>query len=191
MRPNPVPRLSRTDYFRLSVLNLFSHNRAELVNGVVTESPARSNTFAVCSALLTDALRSAFGAECWVRTLAPLDLTEWYIPSPAVAVVNGSLASWHGRREHPTSALLVGEVSEDDIDYQRMKASLYAATGIADYWILNIPDGVLEIRRDPRPDATQDFGFGYATLSTLAAADFATPLAIPTARIPVADLLPG
>ena len=54
----------------------------------------------------------------------------------------------------------------------------------------DLPDNVLEVRRDPRPDATQPFGFGYASLTTLTATDFATPLAVPTARVPVADLLP-
>ena len=71
------------------------------------------------------------------------------------------------------------------------KGSLYAACGIPEYWILNIPDNVLEIRRDPRPDATQPLGFGYASLTTQTATDFAVPLAVPGARIAVADLLPA
>ncbi len=51
-------------------------------------------------------------------------------------------------------------------------------------------DGQLEVRRDPQPDATQPYGFGYASLTILGDADHVAPLAAPTVRIAVADLLP-
>jgi Uma2 family endonuclease len=191
MPAHPQPyRLTKQNFYELCAQNLFNDHRTELIDGTVYEWPPRSNPFAVASVNLRDELKLAFGPERWVRTLAPLDLSEWSQPQPALAVVEGSLASWRGRREHPTTALLVAEIGDETLDFLRRKASLYAAAGIADYWVLNIVDNVLEVRRDPRPDATQDFGFGYTTLTTLTATDFATPLAAPNARIPVADLLP-
>ena len=42
------------------------------------------------------------------------------------------------------------EVSDSSLSYDRnQKAHLYAAFGILDYWIVNLVDGQLEIRRDP------------------------------------------
>jgi hypothetical protein len=70
------------------------------------------------------------------------------------------------------------------------KASLYARVGIADYWILNLVDRQLEIRRGPVADNTQDYGFRYADEMILLENESATPLAAPGARIAVSDLLP-
>ena len=53
---------------------------------------------------------------------------------------------------------------------------------------MNVQDRQLEIRRDPQPDATQDFGFGYASLTTLKPGDTAAPLAAPNGSILVAKM---
>jgi Uma2 family endonuclease len=75
--------------------------------------------------------------------------------------------------------------------YDRVvKFSLYALVGIADYWIINLVDRQLEIYRNPVPDKSQKYGWGYADEMILTAADYATPLAAPQARVAVADLLP-
>jgi hypothetical protein len=63
-------------------------------------------------------------------------------------------------------------------------------TRIADYWIVNIPDNQLEIYRDPVADPTQPFGFRYDSRTILVPGDFVAPLALPSGRVAVADLLP-
>jgi hypothetical protein len=137
-------------------------------------------------------LEAAFGPTFWVRSQGSLDLSPLSVPDPGLAVVTGNKRTYIGRRDNPTTAVLIVEVSDATLWEDRTrKASLYAAAGIADYWILNIPDGRLEIRRDPTPDATQAFGHGYSTLTTLVVGDVATPLAAPAARVAVADLLPA
>lgn len=46
--------------------------------------------------------------------------------------------------------MLVIEVSDSTLHFdQDEKARLYAAAGIADYWVVNIPDECLEVRREP------------------------------------------
>ncbi len=70
------------------------------------------------------------------------------------------------------------------------KASLYAAAGITDYWVLDLAHNRLYVFRDPRPDAVQRFGHGYFRQSLLAPADRVSPLAAPSASILVSDLLP-
>jgi Uma2 family endonuclease len=82
-------------------------------------------------------------------------------------------------------------VSETTLAYDRgRKASLYAASGIADYWIVNLVQRQLEIYRNPIADASQPFGFRYDQRTILNPNDHASPLAAPPARILVADLLP-
>ena len=80
---------------------------------------------------------------------------------------------------------------ESPLRYDRvLKAHRYAHAGIADYWIVNLVDRQLEIYRDPQPDA------GRPVVSLRRRDDrnrrdgHAIPLASPTARIAVSDLLP-
>ncbi len=86
---------------------------------------------------------------------------------------------------------MVVEVSDSSLNYDRTrKAPLYAAAAIAEYWIVNLEDGELEIYRDPQPDPTATFGFRYFTTTVLRRGDSVTPLAAPRATIAVSDLLP-
>ena len=59
-----------------------------------------------------------------------------------------------GRAPPPTAALLVVEVADSSLAYDRgRKARVYARNGIADYWILNLRDWMLEVHREPQGDA--------------------------------------
>jgi Uma2 family endonuclease len=192
MTMNPRTRqFTAAEFWRMYDLGFFNDQRVELIGGEIVTKLTQSNWHAIGLDLMRDALAAAFGPNYWVRVQNSLDLSPLSVPDPDIAVTIGSARQQRGQRANPTSALLVVEVSDTTLATDReRKASLYAASGIADYWILNIADNTLEVRRDPRPDATQDFGFGYASLTTLTAVDFATPLAAPNARISVADLLP-
>src|SRR5262249_46272485 len=93
--------------------------------------------------------------------------------------------------DNPTSALLLVEVSDTTLAYDRStKASLYARAGIADYWTVNLVDRQVEVRRNPVPDPSQPYGFRYADEIILSPAHFVSPLAARQAQIPGADLLP-
>jgi len=50
-------------------------------------------------------------------------------------------------------------------------------------------DDQLEVRRDPRPDPSQPFGYGYASLTVVRSGDVISPLAAPHLVFAVADLL--
>lgn len=71
-----------------------------------------------------------------------------------------------------------------------IKAELYAAAGVPEYWVIDVNDPRLLVYRDPVADATAPRGFRYDTTFALTAADTVTPVAMPTATIRVADLLP-
>ncbi|MBI2370409.1 MAG: Uma2 family endonuclease, partial [Deltaproteobacteria bacterium] len=92
---------------------------------------------------------------------------------------------------HPTTALLVVEVADTTLVYDRdLKGSLYARAGIAEYWIVNLTDRALEVYRDPAPSPRARYGSSYQTFQRLSPPDSVSPLAAPWARIAVADLLP-
>ena len=80
------------------------------------------------------------------------------------------------------------EVSDTTLHYdQNGKAMLYAEAGIADYWLLNLQNRTLEVRREPEQTAE---GFGYRQLTVYTEAESAVPLSAPQSSVLVADLLP-
>lgn len=177
-------------YYRLLEMSGQDWLRVELIDGEVLEMPPQKNWHALGITLTAEALEAAFGPGFWVRQQCSLDLTPYSVPDPDVAVVEGAPRQWRGPKD-PTTALLIVEVSDTTLAYDRgRKASLYAASGIADYWILNLVDSQLEVYRRPIADTEQEFGHRYADISILRSGEHIAPIALPDSRVAVADLLP-
>lgn len=186
--PRPY-RWTQEQFYQMLDLGWFQDQRVELIGGEVVEMAAQLDLHLASLTLTGDALRAAFGSGYWVRAQGSLDLSPHGIPSPDLAVTPGSPQG--APRTIAKSALLVVEVSDTTVAYDRSsKASLYAAGGITDYWIVNLVQRQLEVHRDPVADNTQPFGFRYANRTILDPPDVVSPLAVPQASITVADLLP-
>ncbi len=180
-----------TNFSRCSNVGWFQGQRVALIDGEVVEMPAQRDYHGAAITLTMDALRLAFGQGFWVRNQMSLDLSPRSVPDPDLAVVPGSPRGITAATATPTSALLIVEVAETTLAYDRIhKSSLYAAAGIADYWIVNLVQRQLEFYRDPIADSTQLFGFRYGSRTILDPPDTVSPLAAPQASIAVADLLP-
>ncbi len=67
---------------------------------------------------------------------------------------------------------------------------MHACRKDTDYWIINLVDGVVEIYRDPSPDAAAPYGWVYRIAESHQSGAVISPLALPKARIAVSDLLP-
>ena len=181
---------TRVEYERLIDLGAFRPGeRLELIGGALLIREPQGGPHATAVGLVEDALRQVFGTGWTVRTHGPIALDEDSEPEPDLAVVPGSRRD-HSR-SHPSHPVLIVEVAESSLAFDRgEKGSLYARAGIADYWILNLPDQVLEVYRDPVVAPHAQYGHRYAATITLGPPDAASPLAAPTAAILVADLLP-
>jgi Uma2 family endonuclease len=164
-------------------------DRLELLDGLLVVKEPQDTPHATAVALVGEALRVAFGAGFHVRHGAPVALGRWSEPEPDLCVVPGSPRDY--LTGHPTSPVLVVEVSS----YSRLrfdrtrKAALYARARIPEYWIVDLVGRALEIHREPSA-APRARGWRYQTVEHLGPDAVATPLALPTARVRVADLLP-
>jgi Uma2 family endonuclease len=169
-------------------LGWFLEKRVELIDGEIIEMPVAKGPHVISLHLTTKVLETAFGAGYFVRSQSALNLGPDSEPEPDLAVVVGQPRDYP---EHPTSALLVVEISDTTLSYDRnRKTSLYARSKLADYWIVNLVDRQLEVHRTPVADSSQPHGFRYASVTVLGPGDSVAPLAVPTARVAVADLLP-
>jgi Uma2 family endonuclease len=154
----------------------------ELLEGEIIDMTPEKSRHAAAVDLSLEALRRAFSRSHSIRVQHPLAVSDSSEPEPDLAVVHGSARDYVER--HPTSAELVVEVSDTSLDYDRTrKARVYAQAGIAEYWIVNIVAGVLEVHRDPGDS-------GYRSVVTVRAGETVTPLADAGAPVAVADLLP-
>ncbi|HKW90493.1 MAG TPA: hypothetical protein VJX92_01260 [Methylomirabilota bacterium] len=64
-----------------------------------------------------------------------------------------------------------------------------ARARVAEYWIVNLVDRVLEVHRDPATDPAAPHGWRYRSVSAVASPGAVTPVALPSARIRVSDLV--
>ena len=104
-------------------------------------------------------------------------------PRP-VAVVTGTVEDY--QRSHPVKALLVVEISESSLPHDRLtKSRIYARAGIPEYWIVNLRDNCLEVRREPDADNRV-----FASMQRFGAGEVIELVGIPGARVAVSDLLP-
>ena len=85
-----------------------------------------------------------------VRVQSTVGLPELdSVPLPDVAWVRRR--SYLKARPEGADLFLVIEVSDSSLNYDRgTKAKLYAASGIADYWVVNLRDECIEVFRDPQ-----------------------------------------
>ncbi len=139
---------TRVEYERLIDLGAFRPGeRLELVGGALLVCEPQGGPHFTAVGLVEDALRQAFGSGWTVRTQGPIALDEDSEPEPDLAVVPGSRRD-HSRA-HPSHPVLIVEVADSSLAFDRVKGRLYARAGIADYWILDLSDRALEIYREP------------------------------------------
>jgi len=161
----------------------------ELLDGLLVVKEPQHSPHRTAIVLTAQALGRAFGEDWFVQVQSPIALDARSAPEPDVCVVRGLPRDYTA--EHPTRPALVVEVVQTGLRFARgRKAAAYARAGIADYWILNLVDRVLEVHREPARPGPALRRWSYAAIQTRGAGAMITPLAIPAAAIRVADLLP-
>ncbi len=177
-------RFTREEYYQMADMGFFQDRHVELIDGEILTMSPQSNAHVIVLSRCVRALDRAFGDGFLVRSQANLRLGN-SDPEPDLAVVPIQAAKG---QLPPDSALLIVEISLTSLAYDRGdKASLYAAAGIADYWIVNLTNHTVEVRRQPLADTAARFGRSYGQVTTLAAPATVSPLALPDAAITVAD----
>lgn len=160
---------------------LYEGRRAILIDGVILEQGQMTPAFACALEMAGAHLRPMFGPEWGLRQQSPLPRDASTDPVPNLFVYRRADRK---PNEHPTTAALVVEVTDaHNFAMNTTKARIYAAAGVADYWVLDIENGELLVFRDPASDQ-------YRLRLTLGPTDTVSPLAAPNSSVIVADLLP-
>jgi len=119
----------------------------------------------------------------WVQNPLSIPGSE-SAPQPDIAWV--TLRRYADRRPLPEEVSLLVEVADTSLEFDTTaKASLYAAAGIADYWVVDLVSRAVIVFREPRSG-------GYESRSTHRGDQLARPLTQPDAALSPAELfLPG
>jgi Uma2 family endonuclease len=183
-------RWTRRQYARLIDHGVLDEDDPiELLDGLLLVKEPQSSRHRTAVVLVARALGRAFGDGWFVQVQSPIGLDDRSEPEPDLSVVRGSPRDY--TNAHPTRPVLIVEVALSGLAVARgRKARAYARGGIADYWIVNLIERVVEIHRDPARPGPARRRWGYAAIETLDAEAMVTPLAAPGARIRIADLLP-
>jgi Uma2 family endonuclease len=187
--PPRARRWTKEEYHTMGELGWFEDQYVELLDGEIVEMPNPGNPHCVSTDNVAEVLRPIFPRDrFWVRMQMPLDLGLDTEPRPDIAVVAGAKSTF---TQHPTTALLVTEVSDTTLFIDRgRKAALYARAGIPEYWLVNLVDRQVEVYRSPIADASAPYGYRYADAVIHGENETLRPLAAPQALVAVATLLP-
>jgi Uma2 family endonuclease len=149
--------ISADEYERMGQAGIFRPDaRLELLEGEIYEMSPIGSLHAACVDALALILTELASRRFIVRTQSPIRLDDFSEPQPDVALLR-----WRDdfyRDSHPTSAdvLLVIEVADTTVESdRRYKIPLYAKAGIKEAWLVNLPEGKIELYAEPANGAYQ------------------------------------
>jgi Uma2 family endonuclease len=167
-------RLTAAEYLRMVDAGVFGeHEHLELMDGVLCRMSPQSVAHARLVQMLSGLIFPQLAAAHVLRVQLPLQLGEWNVPEPDLAVVSREEAL--RRDSHPRRALLVIEVARSSLSEDRAtKVGLYARHDVAEFWLVDVNRQRVEVYR--RPDAESS---AYAEHTTAQASDVLSCAAIP------------
>ena len=187
----PLRRFTLDEYHSLIETGFFDEDeRVELLEGVLVSMspiyPPHANAVDLLL-LVFSSLLTRGGIR--LRVQAPISITDSESePEPDLILLKDMGAAFAERHPGPSEVFLLVEVAESSLKIDRSKKrALYAQAGIAEYWIWNLVDNVLEVYRDPRSSSSGEAL--YQTKLTLSQGMSIAPLAFPDFHVAVDDLM--
>jgi len=113
----------------------------------------------------------------------PVHLDDHSEPEPDLVLLKPSPDFYRKRHPRPEEVFLLVEVADASLRTDREeKLPVYGRAGIAEVWVVDLVDLLIEVYRDPH------FG-GYGAKTVLRAGDRVVPQAFPDVAVDVTGLL--
>jgi Uma2 family endonuclease len=148
------------EYHRLINLGVFTvSDRIELIKGQLVEMSPKGTAHSVSCSVLYRELSTLLVGIAALRCQDPITLTDSE-PEPDIIVARGREADYLDRHPDPADIIVVIEVSDSTLGYDRTtKLSLYAENHISNYWIVNLVDRQLESYSQPYQKPNGEYGY--------------------------------
>lgn len=146
LAPEQLRPIRRSEFEQMCELGMFDDERVELLRGVVVRMSPTSPPHDASIQRLNRLFVRAVGDRGWVRVGGAYAASEDSEPLPDLAVVPpGDYDA-----AHPRETWLVIEVSWSSLRKdRRIKADIYAESGVPEYWIVDLVHGAIEVRTSP------------------------------------------
>jgi Uma2 family endonuclease len=156
--------ITADEYERMGEAGIFPKDaRLELIEGGIYEMAPIGPPHAGAVSYLGRLLNRLFD-DLIVIVQSPIRLNDFSEPQPDVALLRWRDDFYRGAHPTPADVLLVIEVADTTVVTDRtVKLSLYARAGINEMWLVNIPEGRLEVYSEPSGDSylrSEFFGRG-------------------------------
>lgn len=130
---------SVSEYHRMSDKGILKPDeRTELLDGHIISMAAKKPLHSLINQLAGDYLKQVLSELAVVRTQEPVHLNAKSEPEPNIAVVQLPLTRYSDHHPYPEEVLLLIEVADTTLNFDRKKAVFYARAGIADYWVIDV-----------------------------------------------------
>lgn len=179
--PYTLFRFTADDYERLAEGGAFSGTRVELIEGVIVRRNAMGTPHKWAIGTLTRLLVRQVNEPHVVLVQCPIRASAYSVPEPDLSVVRQP--DDHDEDASTADVSLVIEVSDSTraIDLGP-KARLYAAAGIAEYWVLDLQKDQLVVHTAPKQGR-------YTSVSRHGKTKTVTSVRAPRVTLKVADVL--
>lgn len=180
IEPERIARIRRETFDKMIDAGCFTAGeRIQLLEGVLVQMSPQKGSHARTIVHVSKLLHRAIGDRADVASQLPFDASDYSKPEPDLALWTPASP----RDPIPTCPLLVIEVSDTTLRLdRRVKAPIYGAAGVPEYWIINLAQVCVERHTQPHPA-------GYRLVETLAPGATLHLVSFPDVELPVADLL--
>jgi len=162
---------------------LSEDDRVELIDGEVLAMTPIGPRHCAAVDRATRTFVTAAGERAIVRVQGAVRLNLYTEPEPDLLLLRPRADFYASAHPGPADVLLVVEVDDSSIGYDRdVKAFIYAHSGVPEYWLVDLNDSVLV--RHLRPE-----GGAYRIVEPIASASSIVPSLLPDCLIAVADLI--
>lgn len=151
-----VYRYTKEQYLQLRDSGILGdeNEKLEFVEGLLLPKMSRKPPHDSTLDLLEDLIRSLLPTGWRVRSQKAVDLDRGQ-PEPDIAVVLGPASRYASHHPIPSEIAFVIEITDTTLTRdRRLKLPGYARNGIAEYWIVNLVDRVVEVYTSPATSLT-------------------------------------
>ncbi|MFL6229991.1 MAG: Uma2 family endonuclease [Pyrinomonadaceae bacterium] len=172
------------DFYRMVEVGLLREDeRVELIEGELIRMSPIGSRHAGCVMRLNALFSQRAGGAAIVLVQSPVRLSDLSEPQPDVALLKPRAHFYAARHPTPADALLIVEVADTTIGYDRVvKVPLYARAGVPEVWVVDLENEVVETHAQPREGE-------YASHERAVRGGTFECLALEGARVAVDDIL--
>ena len=151
---SPVaPKRFRVDDFRkMTEAGILPEESGwEIIDGYLIDKMTIGSKHAGTVKRLNRKLTNLPGDLVIVSVQDPIQIDEYNAPEPDIALLKPREDFYAASHPTPEDVLLLIEVSDSTIEYDReIKKNIYAQAGIAEFWLVNLQENTVEIYSQPK-----------------------------------------